>query len=387
VGQTHPKTTKPPFWRDVRTLAWLFQIAILGAVVAVVAILVNNVRVNSANLGIPVGFDFLDQPAGFPIPANDFRTTQSVRVALVEGALNTLRVAVLGIVLATLLGVALGVGRLSGNWLIRNLTRLYVEIIRNIPLLGILIFIYLAVVLSSVLPRVEDSWTVGSLVVANGRGLSVPWVTGSTWLLTGVVFAALLLSALVRRWRISVAEAQGGPANVVGWVLPVFVGVTVLGALAVGIGLSGPSLEGRQTVGGMTLQPEYFALLAALVLYTASHIAEIVRGSIQAVPLGQVEAAKAMALGGWHRMRYIVLPQAMRIALPSLGNQYLNLLKNSSLGFVVSYFELTKVTTTAIGNRAPAVPAYIVLMIAYLVASLFLSGIVNVFNRRLVIER
>jgi general L-amino acid transport system permease protein len=377
--------TKPPFWRDVKTLAWAFQLAVLGLFIAIVAVLVNNVRVNSTNQGIPTGFGFLDQPAGFPIPANDFRTSQPVREAVVEGVLNTLRVVIVGIVLATLLGVAVGIGRLSGNWLIRNITRVYVEVIRNVPLLGIVIFTYLAAVLS--MPRVDESWTLGSFAIANVRGMSVPWFTGSGLMLWLVAIVAGAVGYGLYRWRQSVMNATGEPARALWWSLPAFALILFWGAVLVGIGVSGPSIDGRSVSGGITMQPEYFALLVALVLYTASHIAEIFRGSIQAVPQGQGEAASAMALSGWQRMRYVVLPQALRIALPPLGNQYLNLMKNSSLGFAISYFELTKVTTTAIGNRAPAVPAFMMLMLLYLIASLILSAIVNVFNRRMAIQQ
>lgn len=377
--------TKPPFWRDVKTLAWAFQLAVLGLVLAGVAVLVNNVRVNSANQGIPTGFDFVDQPAGFPIPANDFRTSQPVREAIVEGVLNTLRVVIVGIVLATVLGVAVGIGRLSGNWLIRNITRVYVEVIRNVPLLGIVVFTYLAIVLS--MPRVDQSWTLGSFAIGNVRGMSVPWFNGSGLRLLLVAIVAAAVAYGLYRWRMSVMNATGEPARALWWSLPAFALILFWGGVLAGIGITSPAIDGRSVSGGITMQPEYFALLVALVVYTASHIAEIFRGSIQAVPVGQGEAASAMALSGWQRMRFVILPQALRIALPPLGNQYLNLMKNSSLGFAISYFELTKVTTTAIGNRSPAVPAFMLLMLLYLIASLILSGVVNVFNRRLAIAQ
>ncbi len=373
--------TKPPFWRDVKTLAWAFQLAVLGLVIAGIAVLVNNVRVNSANQGIPTGFGFLDQPAGFPIPANEFRTSQPVREAVIEGVLNTLRVVIVGIIMATILGVAVGIGRLSGNWLIRNITMVYVEVIRNVPLLGIVIFTYLAAVLS--MPSVDESWRIGSLAIANVRGMSVPWFTGNGLLLWLVAIIAGAVAYGLYRWRMSVMAATGEPARALWWSLPAFAFILFWGALFAGIGISGPAIDGRSVSGGITMQPEYFALLVALVLYTASHIAEIFRGSIQAVPKGQGEAASAMALSGWQRMRHVILPQALRIALPPLGNQYLNLMKNSSLGFAISFFELTKVTSTSIGNRSPAVPAYLLLMGIYLLFSLTISLLVNLGNRRM----
>ena len=375
-------TAKPPIWRNVRFLAWAFQLVALALVVTLIAILANNVRVNSANLGVPVGLDFLKQPASFEIPANEFRSTQSVQSAMVQGALNTLRVAILGIVLATILGVLVGIGRLSGNWLVRNLSRIFVESIRNIPLLGIVVFAYLALVLSA-LPSVQESWELSGLVIANTRGTSVPWFTGAIVNVLASAALAGLVAWLIRRWRLSRLDQYGEAPNVFWWTAPVFVLVMFWTAFLLGIGVTTPMVDGRRVVGGITLQPEYFALLIALVIYTASHIAEIVRGSIQAVPRGQAEASMAMALSPVQRMRFVILPQATRIALPPLGNQYLNLLKNSSLGFVISYFELTKVTSTTIGNRSPAVPAYLLMMLLYLIASLSISAVVNFFNRRL----
>jgi general L-amino acid transport system permease protein len=373
---------KPPLWRNVRVLAWVFQLAVLAAVAAVVAILVNNVRVNSANIGIPVDFGFLDQPAGFTIPANDFRQTQSVQDAVVEGVLNTLRVVVVGLVLSSVLGTLIGIGRLSGNWLLNTLCRLYVELIRNVPLLGLLMFAYLALVLT-VLPAMDDAITVGRVLVIGNRGVAVPYLTGPRAGFVLLFLAALVAAWLVTRWRRRVADRTGAPARDLVWSLATVVVVTVVGALVLGNGITGPALDGRRIDGGIVLQPEYFALLLALVVYTASHIAEIVRGSIQAVPKGQFEAASALALGSWSRMRYVILPQAFRIAVPPIGNQYLNLAKNSSLGFAVSYFELTKTMATSIGNRSPAVPAYTLLIAIYLVLSLLISLVVNWANRRL----
>ncbi|MFV0258176.1 MAG: ABC transporter permease subunit [Acidimicrobiales bacterium] len=378
---------KPPPWRNVRVLAWVFQLAALALAALIIGILVNNVRVNSANIGIPTDFSFLDQPAGFEIPGNSMRSTQPVRDAIVQGTLNTLRVVVVGIMAATVLGTAIGMGRLSGNYLVRTVCRVYVEIIRNVPLLGLLVFAYLGLVLNA-LPPIDDPWQLGSLLIVSNRGLAVPWLVGNPWALLGVIVIAAVAGRPVMRWRQRKAAATGAPAQDLLWGGVVFVGLVLVGFLLVGDQLSTPAVDGRRIDGGIVLQPEYFALLAALVIYTASHIAEIVRGSIQAVPRGQFEAAAALALGSWARMRRIILPQAFRIALPAIGNQYLNLLKNSSLGFAVSYFELTKVTTTAIGNRAPAVPAYIVLIAIYLSFSLVVSILVNLANRRLqVVDR
>ncbi len=361
-------------------LAGVVQFVALAAAIVVVLVLINNVRVSSANQDIAFNLDFLDQPASFEIPGNDFRVTQPVRQAIVQGVLNTLRITVAGIFLATVLGTLIGIGRLSRNWLLSTVCRVYVEVIRNLPLLGILYFAYLVVVLNS-MPRVENSVTIPALLVANVRGVAVPWITGSMIAFLIVLVVAALVAVGVARWRQSVAARTGEPPRDLLWSIPVFLIVAFWGAVLAGNGITTPALEGRAVEGGILMQPEYFALLAGLVAYTASHIAEIVRGSIQAVPSGQFEASSALALGTVDRMRYVILPQAMRVAIPPLGNQYLNLMKNSSLGAVVSYFDLTKVTQATVGNGNPAVPAYLLTLLIYLVLSLVISLLVNLANR------
>lgn len=379
--------TRPPLWRDVRVLAWAFQVVVVVAVVALVAWLFDNFRVNSARLNIPTGYGFLDQPADFPIPSSDFRQTQPVREALIEGLKNTLRLVVVGVVVATVLGVLLGIARLSKNFLVRSASRAYVEFVRNVPLFILLILIYTAIVLNA-LPRPADSITLGPLAVVNVRGTSVFWITGGNWRIAVFVVAMVLAAALVVFWRRRVSERTGAPARSGLWA---FAAVVVVGAACwflLGLTGSAPQQEGLRTSGGITMTPEYTAAFLALVVYTSSHIAEIVRGSIQAVPKGQGEAADALALSGFQRLWYVVLPQAMRIAVPPMGNQYLNLSKNSSLAAAISFPELTKITQLTVANRSPAVPSFTLLLAIYLVISLVLSAIVNLANRRLaIVER
>ncbi len=378
---------RPPLWRDVRVLAWAFQLGVLALVAAAVVWLWDNFQANSQRLNLPTNYDYLEQPAGFPIPSSSFRPTQTVQDALVEGLLNTLRLAITGIVLATLLGVLIGVARLSGNFILRSAARVYVEFVRNVPLLVLVVLIYIAVVLSA-FPAPNDSWELGPLAVLNVRGASIFWFEGgNAAFLVALAFAAVA-AWLVARWRRSVADRTGRPAR-----SGLFAGVAAVIVLAVawvvlGLGATSPELDGRRVAGGITMTPEYFAALAALVIYTASHVAEIVRGSIQAVPTGQSEAANAVALSGFQRMWYVVLPQAMRIGVPPIGNQYLNLTKNSSLAAVISFPELTKVTQLAVANRSPAVPSFALLLGIYLVVSLVISLLVNLANRRLaIVER
>jgi general L-amino acid transport system permease protein len=283
--------------------------------------------------------------------------------------------------------VLIGVARLSQNFIVRSGARIYVEFVRNVPLLVLLILMYSAVVLAA-FPAPNDSWELGPIAVLNVRGASVFWYEGSNLRALVAVVAALLVGWIVSRWRHSVADRTGRPAR--SGLFAIAAGVLVLAVLWLVLGLGGtaPELDGRRVSGGITMTPEYFAALAALTIYTASHIAEIVRGSIQAVPKGQSEAAEAVALSSFQRLWYVVLPQAMRIGVPPIGNQYLNLTKNSSLAAVISFPELTKVTQLAVANRAPAVPSFALLLAVYLVLSLIISFLVNLANRHLaIVER
>jgi general L-amino acid transport system permease protein len=377
-----PAAARPPFWRDVRLLRWFFQIAIVLVVVAILGWLYSNYRRNVERTNIPTDFDFLDRPANFEIPGNPMSSTAPVRNALVEGLLNTMRVAVAGLVLATVLGTLIGIGRLSQNAVVRAICKVYVEVIRNLPLLVILLFANLGIVLQ-VLPRIERAWEPLGVAVLSNRGLAVPWFEGSGWGLVLALVVGLVAARAVVAWRRSVADRTGAAARSGLWALLVLLAILAGTWLLFGYHVTLPDVAGRVTAGGMRLDPSFFALLFALTIYTASHIAEIVRGSIQAVHRGQDEAAQALALSGFQRMWFVVLPQAFRIALPPIGNQYLNLIKNSSLGAAISYFELTNVTQISVANSSPPVPAFTLTLLVYLAISLVVSAAVNVWNRRM----
>ena len=382
-----PRARRPPFYRDVRVLTWTFQLAIFAAVVALIAWLYDNVQARSEQQNFPTSFDYLDQPASFPIAGSDFRQSQPVSDALVEGLLNTLRLAVTGIVLATVLGTLLGIARLSKNFLVRKGAQAYVEVIRNVPLYGLIVLLYTAVILNA-FPPPNESWEFGSIAVLNVRGSSVFWFDGGNTKFVIILLAAVLMFAVVARWRHAVSDRTGKPALSVLYGLGAAAIVVVLLWILLGLGGTSPELDGRRVTGGITMTPPYFAALVALVAYTSSHIAEIVRGSIQAVPKGQGEAADALALSGFQRMWNVVLPQAMRIGLPPIGNQYLNLTKNTSLAAAISFPELTQITQLSVANRSPAVPSYVLLLLIYLALSLIISAVVNLANRRLaIVER
>jgi general L-amino acid transport system permease protein len=385
---TETTTRRPPLWRNVRVLRIAFQAVFVVVVVGFLLYLLDNVVYNLEQQGFPTGFDYLNQQAGFAIPDSDFRSTQNLRDALVVGVQNTLKVALLGIVLATILGVTIGVARLSTNWLVRRAAAIYVETFRNIPVLLIILFWYLGVIIR--LPPIRDAVELLDVIAISNRGIVVPWFdkVGAGLAFGVIALGALGVAAAVWIWRTRRFDRTGQPHNRLLWS-----GGVLLLLLAVGFFVAGrpwtvdtPEVGALSTSGGFRLAPEYAALLLALALYTASHIAEIVRGSILSVPRGQSEAADAVGLSGFQRLRHVVLPQAFRISVPPVANQYLNLVKNSSLGVAISYYEVTKVTQVSIAQSAPAVQAIVILMGIYLVISLSIALVTNLVNRRLTLK-
>jgi general L-amino acid transport system permease protein len=388
TAATSTTTRRPPLWRNVRVLRIAIQAVFLVAVGGFVLFLLDNVVYNLERLGIPTGFDYLNQPAGFAIPDSDFRSSQSLGDALLVGVQNTIKVALLGIVLATIIGVLVGVARLSTNWLVRKAAAVYVETFRNIPVLVIIIFWYLGVMIR--LPPIREAVELLDLLAISNRGIVVPWFDriGGAGVFGICALVAIVAAGAVWVWRTRRHDRTGEPHRRGLWA-----GGVLLAILAVGFVVAGrpwtvttPEVGELSTTGGFRLAPEYAALLIALSLYTASHIAEIVRGSILAVDRGQSEGANALGLTGTQRLRHVVLPQAFRISVPPISNQYLNLVKNSSLGVAISYYEVTKVTQVSIAQSAPAVQAIALLMAIYLGISLLIAAATNLVNRRLTLK-
>jgi general L-amino acid transport system permease protein len=380
--------TRPPPWRDVRVLRVVAQVVFVVLVALAAWYLYSNFTTNAQRAGLRTDFTFLNRPTGVDIRDSDFRPSQPIRDAIVVGLLNTIRVSIVGIALATLLGIVVGVGRLSTNWLVRKSAAVYVETLRNIPVLLWIIFIYTAVVLK--LPPINDAAEYLGLTVFSNRGIVIPWGagTGNVNALLAALAVGLVLAVAVGLWRTRRFDATGEPHRRVLWGAGVLllVGAGAYVALGAPVEPTIPARDGRVVTGGIQLGPEYAALLIALVIYTASHIAEIVRGSIQAVPKGQSEAANAIALSGFQRLRFVVLPQAFRIMVPPLANQYLNLTKNSSLALFIGYFDLTRITQQAIANGNPAPQLILILMGCYLLLSLSISLVANIVNRGLALE-
>lgn len=370
----------------MRVLRVVLQVAFLVAVVGLVRWLFTNLVDNLEASGLRTDFDFLDQPAGFQILGSDFRASQTVREALLVGFKNTISVAAIGIVLTTILGVVVGVASLSSNWLVRKAATLYVEALRNLPPLIVIVFFFSAVILR--LPRIQEATDWAGLVIISNKAIGLVGVAfdgdgaGAFRLLLA---AALLLAVALWVWRTRVNARTGAPHHRLLWAGGAVLGIGVVGWLALGqpLVLDRPQVVGVQVEDGWVMNANYAALLIALVVYTASYIAEIVRGSIQAVPKGQGEAAGALGLTRWARLRFVVLPQAFRIAVPPLANQYLNLTKNSSLALVIGFFELTQTTFTVIGNGNPAPQSILILMAGYLFLSLVIAAVTSFVNRRL----
>jgi general L-amino acid transport system permease protein len=375
---------RPPVWRNVRFLRFLGQavFVILLAVVAREAFL--NLEFGVEEQGLDLSFDFLRQRAGFAIKEGvAYSPNESFLSAFLVGVVNTIRVALVGIVLATLLGLVMGVARLSSNWLVRKIALVYVEVIRNVPVLVQIIFWWGAVVLA--LPVLEGGYSVGGAVFVSNRGTALPWFhlePGVGWwavfLGVGVVAAVL-----VWRWRTGMSERTGRPTRRLLWSAGTFLGIAVVSFFLTGTPVQGdvPTLERFGYEGGLQFSPEYTALLLGLVIYTGAFITEIVRGSIQAVSKGQKEAAEALGLTPGQQLRLVVLPQALRIAIPPLNSQYLNLTKNSSLALAIGYPEIVAVSSTIINQAGRATQILLLMMATYLAMSLTISAAMNVLNR------
>ena len=391
AAPAEPRRAVVPPWRDVRVLRVAGQVVVVLIVLVVAAWLWNNLVAAMARSNLTFGLGFLGQTAGFEISEHliDFQATDSYGRAFTVGLLNTLLVAVAGIFLATILGVVVGVARLSGNWLVNRMAAAYVEVMRNTPLLVQLVLLY-AVFLS--LPAVGNAIALPGSIYLSQRGFALPRPLPEPslgpWL--AVVAAALVLAFGLRRIasRREVAGRPGRGLGVAGAIS--LIAVPVLGWVVLGapIDVEMPVRERFNFVGGLRLSPPMGALLIGLVIYTAAFIGEVVRGGIQAVRRGQLEAAFAIGLTETQTLRLIVFPQALRVIVPPLTSQYLNLAKNSSLATALGYPDLFAVSTTMTNQTGQPVSVIALVMGTYLAISLTTSLLMNIYNRRVqVLER
>jgi general L-amino acid transport system permease protein len=350
----------------------------LAVIGALAWYLLANLFDNLARRGIASGFGFLDWTAGFGVAMTviDYSEQSSYGRAFLVGLINTLLVSALGIVLATLLGFAIGVARLSRNWLIARLATTYIETVRNLPLLLQVFFWYFAVL--QTLPGPRDSLVLWTGAYLNNRGLYLPAPVpdpGFWWAI------ATIAAVMATTWFLRPRDARPGRAVAVA--VPGVVLVAI--ALAVLTAWDVPALRGFNFAGGWVLIPEFVALLVALTIYTAAFIAEVVRAGIDSVPRGQVEAATALGLAPRHILAEIVIPQALRVIVPPLTNQYLNLTKNSSLAAAIAYPDLVSVFAgTVLNQTGQAVEVIAITMAVYLAISLAIALGMNLYNRAIV---
>ena len=382
-------------WQNELARGVILQVLVAAIVLALAFFFVHNTAVNLHKRGIASGFDFLDGVAGFDISISliPYSLQSSYGQAFLVGLLNTLLVSVLGIVLATIIGFVVGVARLSRNFLIAKLAAAYVDVLRNIPLLAQIVFWYFGVL--TALPGVRQSLDLFGLKLffLNTRGLYMPAPILQTgfWIIPAALVVGIIGAIVVQRWAHRRQELTGRQFPSFWTGLALIIGLPLITGLVGGFHMtfSLPVLKGFNFAGGTVVLPEFVAILMALSIYTAAFIAEIVRGGVQAISHGQTEAAYALGLKPGLTTRLVILPQALRIIVPPLTSQYLNLTKNSSLAVVIGYPELVSVFMgTVLNQTGQAVEVIAITMGVYLVISLVISGLMNWYNRRIaLVER
>jgi general L-amino acid transport system permease protein len=383
------------FWRDIRFLKILAQVVFLIVLALVVGYLYVNVTTNLARQGLTMGYGFMKNPASFGIGESfiPYEPSDSYARALLVGLVNTLVVSALGIVLTTIVGVLAGIARLSSNWLISKFAAAYVGVIRNTPLLLQLMFWYFGIIIQ--LPGVRQAVQLPGPVFLTQRGIYMIWGEGTSTLPAWRIFIVLaILSIFVIWFVLRSAQKRASIPLSPWWNLAYF----LVPVLIIWIGFiiqtepplrsTVPELAGLNFRGGIRLTPELAALLFGLVIYTGAFIAEIVRAGIQAVSRGQVEAARSLGLTTGQTLRLVVFPQALRIMVPPITSQYLNLAKNSSLAIAIGYPDLFSVAGTVFNQTGAAIEIITIMMLSYLSISLFTSLLMNIYNRRIqLVER
>jgi general L-amino acid transport system permease protein len=377
--------TRPAPWRDPRLRGIAYQIAFVAVIVGAVTFLIHNMLGNIGRQGIATGFGFLHKEAAFGIGESliSYTPADTYGRAFLVGLTNTLQVAALGVVFATILGTVMGLARLSRNWLVAKLAQVYVETFRNIPLL-LQLFFWVGL-LNKAAPAPRQAWEILPDVFVSNRGIVYPVPLASPadpWI--GLAFlVGVILTIGVHRWarRRQAATGQQFPTGWVGLGLIVGLPAAVYILAGAPLALDVPKLTGFNFVGGGVKSPEFAALLIGLVIYTGTFIAEIVRAGILAVSWGQSEAAMALGLRPSLRMRLVILPQALRVIIPPMTSQYLSLTKNSSLAVAIGFPDLVSIANTTMNQTGQAVEAIMIIMAVYLTISLTISLAMNLYNR------
>ena len=383
-----------PVWRHTGVIQWTAQIVSAFVTVGLVVWFFTNIANAVQERDIPYGFSFLSRSYQTPIGIHfiPYESSDTFLYAFGVAAVNTVAVAVVGVILATILGIVMGVLRLSGNWVVSRVALAYIEFFRNVPLI-VQLFFWFYIMLT--LPPVREGYVLLDRIYVNNAGISFPWIASGdlTATLAWLVLALLGVAAgIIAQRRLAQRETLTGRASypvLAGYSVAILTGAVTWLAISVGFGetpfsISVPEPQGRfgRIGGGFTAQAGLLVLLIGLVLYTAAFIAEIVRAGIQSVNRGQTEAARAIGLSGINTLRLVIFPQALRVIIPPWISQCLNLTKNSSLGVAIGYAELTGVAQT-MTQTAPAVSIFMLIMAAYLAMSLTWSLIGNLYNRHI----
>lgn len=380
---------KPFSFRSQAFRGLVYQFIMVSIVVAIVWWLAANTVYNMKVRGIQSGFDFLFQPAGFDIGESmfAFESIQPYWQAFMVGLINTLRVALVGIILTTILGTLIGVGRFSRNALVRGICYSYVEVFRNIPILLQLLMWYL--LMTEVLPDTTNAWQMGSVFLSKG-GLNFPkplWASGFGWMMIGLI-AGCASAWMYRRWAMA-KFAQTGQIRSMFWTpVAIILAMGFLGWLLGGAPaeFNYPKKGEFAIENGGNFTPEFVAVLLGLTVYTAAFVAEVVRSGIQSVAAGQSEAAAALGLSKGLEMRLVMLPQALRVIIPPMTNQYLNLTKNSSLAVAIGYPDVVSIANTSLNQTGRAVECIAIIMLVYLSTSLSTSAFMGWYNKRAAIK-
>ena len=377
-------------WNDPVIRGWVFQIVVVGLVGLLAWYLVSNTINNLERQKIASGFHYLEREAGFEIGDTmiEYSPASTYARAIFVGLLNTLKVSILGVIMATILGTLLGIGRLSSNWLLGKICEWYVEAFRNVPLLLWLFLFYKLI--SEAFPGPRQAISVLSSVFLSNRGVYFPVpLADPIYKWVGVAFLIGIVGAFfLHRWAKKRQDATGQPfpSILAGFCLAL--GLPILVWLAGGAPhhMSWPELKGFNFDGGTVIQPEFVALLLGLVLYTSAFVAEIVRSGILALHKGQSEAAMALGLTRGQAMRLVLLPQALRVIVPPMTSQYLNITKNSSLAIAIGYPDLVASINVTINQTGQAIENVLIIMAAYLSVSLSISAFMNWYNKRIALR-
>ena len=387
------RPSNPVFWNDPFYRSIFVQFVAFVLVVLAGKYLFDNTVENMAKQGIASGFNFLGTTAGFNVTSSliEYDSTSTYGRAFWVGLLNTLMVSGVSIFFATILGFIIGIARLSNNWLIAKIATVYIEVLRNIPLLLQIFFWYFAVLRP--LPSPRESIEMFNAIFINNRGLYLPspnFEDGSMWILMAFI-AAIVAIVFTARWSKKRHDEEGKEFPLFSTSIGLLVGLPFLALLGTGFPVTWgvPSLQGFNFQGGMVIIPEFVALAIALSTYTAAFIAEVVRAGIQSVSTGQTEAASALGLKSGQVLRFVTIPQALRVIIPPLTNQYLNLAKNSSLAAAIAYPDLVLVFAgTVLMQTGQAVEIIFITMAMYLLMSLVISLFMNWYNKRIeLVER